>query len=117
MRLIEKWSNTAAQSHFLCGGGLNIVENNCGVWSHDRREKSFSATLNSHLASADLALILAGGICCKEVEGSCSWLLDMDEDDASRCLKMAGLIEHLVHSCAFSCPNVLVMLSILRMST
>ena len=52
VRLIEKWSNTAAQSHFLCGGGLNIAENNCGVWSHDRREKSFSATLNSHLASA-----------------------------------------------------------------
>ena len=67
----------AVQSHFLCG--LNIAENNCGVWSHDQREKSSSATLNNHLASAAFALILAGGICCKEVEGSCSWLLDVDD--------------------------------------
>ena len=34
-----------------------MLENSCGVWSHDRREKSLSATLNSHLASAVLVLI------------------------------------------------------------
>ena len=33
------------------------MENNCGVWSYDRREKPLSANLNSHLASAVLALI------------------------------------------------------------
>ena len=61
VRLKLNWLNIAAQLQAFDVGILKILEKSCGVWSHDRREKSLSATSNNHLALAVLALIAEFG--------------------------------------------------------